>query len=512
MRLFEVLIRSRVVALDIQRLLVEAGFDTDLRRFWLHYHLGSSTMGTNVIVNVNGDPTWCIHVPDVFPEEDISIYVAKDPKAEQPEYEFDGTFAMYSSAEEAVEAFLQVNSSVAPLDESIEPWLNPTVTKRVALDLQSALLDADDTGDIDVEIISRPPRLKHAAVVENGMTDQFAQFALRVSVDGVPASAVLLIHYNSSVPNREVWRYYHVDTDRLDRSASSILEHIKALLTNKVAKADNLPRGPLTTWLDEDAPLSPHTILSRFAKQLIAKGFEAEVTSKSKPGVVNRSKLGIEVKGYGMKDTLKLYTPFWKHEKGMLAFVDTKTEQRFSTVAEMVEKLKGKYPKLPKCLSFVPKPEKLKESSGKLNIKQRILQLQRDLIEQLPDGSDLSDINKCRGSAYGASGHKDTRFDRYVIVVKYSETAERDSGMLYVITVDDLDTVEVNGVARKSSDGLVIATVYEPKDPHLTFERLQQLDYTKKSLPNLKSVWNSDEVTTGYQTGLDELVAWLADD
>lgn len=343
MRLFEVLIRSRVVALDIQRLLVEEGFDTDLRRFWLPYHLGSSTMGTNVIVNIDGDPTWCIHVPDAFPEENISIYAAKDPKAEQPEYEFDGAFAMYSSAEEAVEAFLHVMSHKGLL-ESVEPWLNPTVTKRVALDLQSALLDADDTGDLNVELVSMPPRLKHAAVVENGMTNQFAQFALRVSFDGAPASAPLLIHYSSNTD--KAWRYYHVDTDRLEHSASSMLDHVRALLTT----------------VKEDAPLSAHALLNRFAKQLIAKGFEAEVTSKSKPGVVNRSKLGIEVKGYGMKDTLKLYTPFWKHEKGMLAFVDTKTEQRFSTVAEMVEKLKGKYPKLPKCLSFVPvpKPEKAK--------------------------------------------------------------------------------------------------------------------------------------------------------
>lgn len=418
-----------------------------------------------------------------------------------------------------------------------KPWLDPLIVRRAALDFQSQLLelDLDDVKskfnvravwpwsngrdpELTVELDRLSFTMKREAVVENGATDKFGEIVLRLQVEGFIDTTLML--YFSGPQRWRGWKLYHMDTDYWTHDAATMLVH--ALEYHEKNSKPSVTE-------DVEAP-SGHTILSRFARQLVMKGFEAEVTSKSKPGIVNRSKLGIEVKGYGMRDTLKLYKPFWAHEKGMVAFVDTKTEQRFSSVEEMVEKLKAKYPKLPKCLSFIPKREKLKEGEEvKLNIKQRLLQFQRELIEGLPDDAELSDFIKVRGHAYGSnSSHSDTEFDRYVLVVKHDPWIIKQGGYDYdlasviAIVIDDLDTVVVNGRKLPSNDGLITAMAYEPKSvsplaklsKQERFEAMQKLDYSTKDFAlnnKLKGVQSTDEATTGRQDGLTELANWLAD-
>lgn len=398
-----------------------------------------------------------------------------------------------------------------------KPWIGPNV-RHDALKFQSELLELDD--DISVELCAPKYKLLHDARVSCGREDRFSNIALNVtyaSKDKQAWTYQLLIYYRHDLSTATDKLYPALFIGDKDHATFSAREAFKSI-KNMAEDREELLYGKYLGFDDEqvkealaNAP-SSYTLLSRFAKELVAKGFDAEVKSNSKPGVINSSKLCIEVKGYGMSDVIKLYKPLWKHEQGVLAFVDAKTEQRFSIVPEMVEKLKAKYPKLPKCLFFVPKSEKLKESSnGQLNIKERILKLQTDLIEQLPDDTKLSDIITCRGRAYGAHGHEDTRFDRYVIIVECTHYLQPNGVIHYVITVDDLDTVEVNGVKRPASDGLVVATVYMVKGSERpSFELLQKFDYSKKQLsPTLKPVWGSDEATSGRQEGLDQLVNWL---
>lgn len=129
---------------------------------------------------------------------------------------------------------------------------------------------------------------------------------------------------------------------------------------------------------------SPKAKLERFVKLLTSHGFEAKVVSKG-GSKFSKSKLCIEVSGYGMKDTLKLYKPLWKWEQDRNELIDTKHERRFSTVEEMVERLKEFYPKLLKCLVFVPPlaeaidSDKVKQWLS--TFKKRVLKFQQDLLE-----------------------------------------------------------------------------------------------------------------------------------
>lgn len=253
--------------------------------------------------------------------------------------------------------------------------------------------------------------------------------------------------------------------------------------------------------------LSAMTILTRFAKALIAHGFEAEVKKSSKPGIINSSKLCIEVKGYGLKDTLKLYKPLWRHERGMIAFVDVKHERRFASVTDMVVQLKDKYPKLPKCLSYTPPPEKLKESQG-ANVKQRILKFQQELLDTFDDIS-MNDILHMTKSFDG------TEHDRYVLIIELAHlthpvaSQKRDSMRHYVIRIDDFSTLKINGISPKYKQQLVRIDVALAKRG-TPFDKLKDLNYNKSfNKLGLTSAWGEDESDSGIQDAFDNLLTML---
>lgn len=540
MTLFKVLTllegQARKLALEIQSELIEHDFDAELDEGTISYNIGDPTTGVNVLTSAFGK-AWVFHVPYEFPATEISIYTAKDAESAKHDAYFDGTFEMFSDPKRAVHAFLEYVK--ARLDENeVEPWLDPIVVRKVALDFQSRLLELDleevkqkfvvraiwpwangRDPELTVDLERLSLSMKREAITENGMKDMFGQVVLHVVIEGF-VDAILMLYFSGAQRWRG-WKLYHVDTDHSNIDPAAMLVHLVEYYAKK-------PNGDRVVEARKSDPTTPsgYTILSRFARQLVMKGFDAEVTSKSKPGIVNRSKLGIEVKGYGMRDTLKLYKPFWAHEKGMVAFVDAKTEQRFSSVEEMVEKLKARYPKLPKCLSFVPKPEKLKEEQGKTNIKKRLLKFQSDLIEKLPDDVEISDFIKVRGHAYGSnSSHVDTEFDRYVLVIKFNEALSPnmhgDLASVIAMVIDDLDTVVVNGTRLPPSEGTIVGVAYEPKGSSKLaelsklerYEAMIKLDYSPKDfvLKNkLNAVYSVDEATIGRHEGLDELANWAA--
>lgn len=219
--------------------------------------------------------------------------------------------------------------------------------RQWALKFQQELLDC--CADDDVVKLGKPsPMVLHDAIVNNGCKVEQVCHDICIYYNGYP---LLLIYRpglcSSSVSSMTAGSYlgkkperycvYDVDTDVHLDSAAKMREHILA----KPVK-EELTATP-----------SASTTLARFARELIAHGFTAEVKSKSKIGVVNRSKLSIEVKGYGVKDEFKLYKPLWKWEDSAITFVDAKHERKFSTIAGMITALKEFYPKLPSCLSYV---------------------------------------------------------------------------------------------------------------------------------------------------------------
>lgn len=219
-----------------------------------------------------------------------------------------------------------------------KPWTGPEA-RHAALKFQTALLDIDDS--LDIEFVPTSHAMLSDAIRNNGMPAKFAGFMLRIT-GGLQRN--LLVYYSATKP--ATFMLYDVDTDFANANMQGMYNHLKK-------------DGPNNELTEEQAVIpGASTILARFAKELISHGFEAEVKGSSKPGIINGSKQCIEIKGYGMKDSLKLYKPLWNHEKGVIAFVDVKTERRFSTVAEMVAALKEKYPKLPQCLSYFPPPIK----------------------------------------------------------------------------------------------------------------------------------------------------------
>lgn len=232
-----------------------------------------------------------------------------------------------------------------------KPWTGPKA-RQAALEFQTQLLDIDD--GLDIEMVPVRVAMISDAIRNNGMPACFAEFMLRITGT---LQRDLLLYYSASNPPK--FMLYDVDTDYPTEDMKDMYDHVKRRIERN--KKEGLGQHVDEALTEEQAAIpGAGTILARFAKELISHGFEAEVKSSSKPGVINSSKQCIEVKGYGMKDSLKLYKPLWQHEKGMVAFVDVKTEKRFSTVDEMVAVLKEKYPKLPKCLSYFPPPIKKK--------------------------------------------------------------------------------------------------------------------------------------------------------
>jgi hypothetical protein len=227
------------------------------------------------------------------------------------------------------------------------PWTSH-LARQAALKFQQELLELDDK--LDIELVTARATMINDAVVNNGMPSTFAPFMLKLTGS---VNRELLVYY---APRPKDFKLYDVDTDYFTFDTKVMYEHLITLSGLGVNEE-----------LTEEQAAIPGagTIMARFAKELISHGFEAEVKSSSKPGIINSSKLCIEVKGYGMKDSLKLYKPLWKHEQGMVAFVDVKTEKRFSSVAEMVAELKAKYPKLPQCLSYFPPPVKKTKKKAK---------------------------------------------------------------------------------------------------------------------------------------------------
>lgn len=215
-----------------------------------------------------------------------------------------------------------------------KPWDGPQ-SRQAALKFQAELLDIDDA--LDIEFVPTSISMLSDAIRNNGMPARFAGFMLRLAGS---LQRDLLIYYSATKPSK--FMLYDVEADFANDVMQGMYNHLK--------------QDGASKELSEEQAATPGamTILARFAKELISHGFEAEVKGSSKSGIINSSKHCIEVKGYGMKDSLKLYKPLWRHEKGMIAFVDVKTERRFSTVAEMVDELKAKYPKLPQCLSYFP--------------------------------------------------------------------------------------------------------------------------------------------------------------
>jgi hypothetical protein len=247
-----------------------------------------------------------------------------------------------------------------------------------------------------------------------------------------------------------------------------------------------------------DTGPSAHTTLSRFAKELEAKGFEAEVKSSSKPGIINRSKLCIVVKGYGLRDVIKLYKPLFGWEDTSTYFVDSKHEKKFRTVQELVAVLKDKYKRLPKCLSYVPPV--VKEDEGVVPIKRRILKFQQDL-ENL-DYETVSNIIKTKGvSADGATT------DRFVFVLAPVDDGHRFSTLYQkvVIIIDDQDSLMVPGRQPRSKvEQLVNVEIFHWGE---TYEELLKRDWTKH-YPK-RPIFIEDEAVTGRQESLDNAIAYL---
>ena len=377
-------------------------------------------------------------------------------------------------------------------DPFAKPWTTH-LARQAALQFQQELLDIDD--ELNIEMVPTRIMTLNDAIRNNGMPASFAEFMLRLTGS---LERDLLIYYSATRP--QTFMLYDVDTDHATSDMHAMYDHIKKRIEQ--SKKEGLGQHVNEALSEEQAAIpGASTIMARFAAELVSHGFEAEVKSSSKPGIINSSKQCIEVKGYGMKDSLKLYKPLWAHEKGMIAFVDVKTERRFSTVAEMVAALKERYPKLPQCLSYFPPPvkkKKLKESVGRaLTIRQRILKLQAELIDELPDEADVGDLIAVKAkSRFGG-----TKFDRYVVPVKFNDDA-------YLIAIDSHDQMEINGVKREADAvPLVLAAVAKSI---VSYEETVAMDYSH-GLPysHINILYTNDDSISGEQVAIDYAAFWL---
>ena len=251
-----------------------------------------------------------------------------------------------------------------------------------------------------------------------------------------------------------------------------------------------------------DTGPSAHTTLSRFAKELEAKGFEAEVKSNSKPGIVNRSKLCIVVKGYGLNDVIKLYKPLFGWEDKSTYFVDSKHEKKFRTVKELVDVLKDKYKRLPKCLSYVPPPVK-EAVDGVTPMRQRILKFQQQLQDL--DFAEVSNILRFKKEYEDPQlGAVEQLIYAFVLAPMGDDAPHAEHYKRYVVLIEDWDSMNVDGKSRNRGENLCMVTILEMHEP---YAQLLKRDYSKHIYK--APVFREDECITGRQEALDNAIAYL---
>lgn len=338
---------AKALALKMQTAFVEHNYDTEIRLLTVRRNvIGANNLTTTAgfmvlgRVNPEGDWEFGYHI-GMNPKDGVAVFDISNHDIHSqlvpglPKLQFRSTFTDIKTTLD-----LDQNIQLEGLDPFDKPWTSPAA-RQAALKFQTELLDINDA--LDIELVPTSISLLSDAISNNGMSATFASFMLLLTKSEAEqprlTQLALLLHY---FVRGKTFHLYHVDTDFSSATASRMYDHLKTHAAKLLAEAE------------EASQPGAMTILTRFAKELVSHGFEAEVKSSSEPGIINSSKLCIEVKGYGMKDSLKLYKPLWNHEKGMVAFVDVKTERRFSTVAEMVAVLKERYPKLPQCLSYFP--------------------------------------------------------------------------------------------------------------------------------------------------------------
>ena len=307
--------------------------------------------------------------------------------------------------------------------------------KQAAFRFQQELLDA---GAEDADLSQVSYAKYKDATLNNGMTD----ISRDVSIDVVLSTGDkvnLLLSFRKLIKD---WALYDIDTDAWFTEADKALQHLEARFL-RLQKEDE-------SYVDESVSgsgPSSSTKLARFAKELAAKGFEAEVSNKAPVGVINSSKLGVKVKGYGIDDFFKLYKPLWKWESTDTCFADCKTEKKFSTVQELVDKLKERYPKLPRCLTF---KQPLKEAVASPGLKPRLMKFYQDLIEELPE-AEVGPIK-----AYHIMPRSNDPWVRFVITLTFSRE-HRIDGFHFVDMAIVINDMNEGGLAdvlvMVSSDG-----------------------------------------------------------
>jgi hypothetical protein len=348
--------------------------------------------------------------------------------------------------------------------------------KAAAFKFQQELLDTGGSEDtVDVELVEPNRILISKAIHENGCDEVIStKIALMLDSAMLDKPIELLLVYYRAIAK---WGLYHVQTDRFTTDTAEMLEI--------------LVKWEQDGRMNESVEMSASTKLARFARELIAHGFEAEVKNKSKVGIVNRSKLCIQVKGYGIKDEFKLYKPLWKWEADRGELVDVKHERKFATVKEMIAKLKEFYPKLPKCLTYMPPP--VKESVGP-TLRSRIFALQSNLIEI---GIDVGDINKHEIThSYIANSKTFTRYYFPITLPKRSKKGFSEVERFLIVFIDD------------EGEGLVCTTVLRATDEHEhQAPRLTLSAITKQT--GLTRIADWDEAASGQQDSMDDLIKWL---
>lgn len=132
---------------------------------------------------------------------------------------------------------------------------------------------------------------------------------------------------------------------------------------------------------------------------------------------------------------------------------------------------------------------------SRLNIKQRLLQLQADLIERLPEEYRLSDFEKIVLSPEHGLG-------RYRIVVEIN-LGGADSNSVHcrytcVILIDEI------------APGAVSAKVLTPKNKMDSYEKLLTFNYEYPVTSTyFNKVWHQFEQFDDPQRALENLVNWL---
>lgn len=130
--------------------------------------------------------------------------------------------------------------------------------------------------------------------------------------------------------------------------------------------------------LTESLEVSNATKLNRFVKELTSKGFDAEIVRSLPKDVINSSKVGIRIRGYGMRDDVKLYKKFYNWEEDRGEFVDFKHHKKFSNVTEMVAALKEFYPRLPACFDYVSPEEKAAKKAAEKAAREAKLKAEKE--------------------------------------------------------------------------------------------------------------------------------------